>query len=298
MKSIIVLSFVILSTLLFSALTSCSDDNPAAPATIVPSVGITTSQQSPQTGDTIYFAAHVSGITYNAPRYSWNFGDGTSLDNSLSSTITHTYLAKGTYRVTVLVTDGTSPVRLRDSLTIEVNEKPEPFDSTLRIWSKWKKIELSVHAGFVRRFWRQGYQTELDTTTVKLVFGPYPGIRWTDYRMEFDSTYDSGRFSSKISLHVYLADSARQLDSLHMDESFSYSGMGSQSSSQNAQIGRLYLTSNLCSDSAIYRADGLQAYDIIKNVGKHEFRSNSVDYSIDFDHPTPDMWVEVKFYKK
>ncbi len=72
------------------------------------SVGLTSSNTSVTVGTAVTFHASVTGAN-GSVRYSYTFGDGTYLDNTTASAITHTYGAAGGFCAEVIASDSGVP---------------------------------------------------------------------------------------------------------------------------------------------------------------------------------------------
>jgi photosystem II stability/assembly factor-like uncharacterized protein len=84
--------------------------------------GIAAAPSRPRPGDTVQFTP--SGTFPNGTTYVWDFGDGSKVDNNL--TTAHVYAAAGTYSVRLTVTDQTGHTNsLAQRVTIELNKPPK-----------------------------------------------------------------------------------------------------------------------------------------------------------------------------
>ncbi len=291
MKSIIVLSFVILSTLLFSALTSCSDDNPAAPE-VTPSVQIEVLTPSPEVGQPVLFKATVSGVTLTAPMYEWDFGDGSNQIVSDNDTISHIYFDKGPFLAIIHITDNMTHAHFTDTVDVSV------VDNTNPVWQEWNSVTVSVFGEILYSWTGAPPASTITNDTLIFSFGSFGGLHWNNLQLEYDSVFIASMDDYKSTFHVNLSKSGFRLDSLTVGYGSSHHGMGSSGSSKYAKIRGLSLIGTISSDSAIYRADGDVARDAILSCSESRYSSNSSGYSLSFYHPTPDSWVEVRFYKK
>jgi PKD repeat protein len=91
-----------------------------------PAASFTPSTSSPTEGTAVNFNASSSTSAGTITDYSWNFGDGTTLDSGATATASHTYTATGAHTVTLTITDSNSDTAT-SSTGVTVSAPPAPI---------------------------------------------------------------------------------------------------------------------------------------------------------------------------
>jgi len=97
------------------------------PAAVNPSASFTDSPTAPAPGAPVSFdgSSSVGGNGATITDYSWNFGDGTTQDAGSTATAQHTYASRGTYTVSLTVTNSAGK-HSTTSQTVTVDFAPTP----------------------------------------------------------------------------------------------------------------------------------------------------------------------------
>ncbi len=86
-----------------------------------PTASFAASPTAPTPGSAVSFNASgaTPGTGGTIRQYSWNFGDGSSIENDSTPTTSHTYAARGTYTVTLTVTNNAGNDTTSQTVTVD-----------------------------------------------------------------------------------------------------------------------------------------------------------------------------------
>lgn len=284
--------FRLLALIAFAALllVSCSVDAPnePVPPSGKPDLTINILTTTHEVGHPIAFRASVTGATLHDPVYTWNFGDGSPEVVTSTDTVSHTYTVEGSYQASANITNPSWSAPVQDTISVDVAEAQPP------VWHQWNAVTCTVHGAFKCDFGGSPPSSDIITHTLVQSAGPYLNLLWNGMHMVYDTAYYS-MVDQHYSLHINLTNGGNRLDSVYV-----YSAVIAQNSGGSATLvlRGLDLVGPLTADSAVYRLDGIAAANAVQKCIKtqHPYMTPSQVYT--FDHPTSDMYVEVRFYKK
>ncbi len=263
---------------------------------------------NPEAGAPVQFKAEHNGAILFAPTYEWDFGDGSQHEFISTPVVSHTYKTKGTFSVTLRLSDLSISFPLIATTDIVVTEnKP--------VWRQWNWIDVTIHVKgrFNLHYYNNSFPNGIDSVfydsdrfVIETFMDSFKRTGWNGNVFSFEAMQSAGSgmsgFSHDVKFIAVLSPDGLMIDSLYTHDDSGAFNAGVFNLEKNVRLIAKHIPiSSAMGSDCHYRLEGVKDFGSILSLGysAHDERYiRGSYYSLLSTEPTSDMYIDVHFYRK